>query len=392
MKKILKFILLTFASLMFVLHFNNLARASTSDEVHLTMGFSNLDSTSQLADQKLTLPRYQIYGLNQASLKRFDQADSDEKLCQTAFKAIKEDKITVLASLKPQSLSETMDLIVPKYAGYLVIAADNDGNPTTSTDANTTSVPSVISTDDSSETDSSGLTHYQVYAKYSVTTRKPYFFKYGKNAAGTLPLEGAKFVIYRLNNAGEELYLNKEGEFVKSISALENSDIVKFTSNSAGLVLYDGATLANGTYYFKEVQAPSGYTISKAAQKIKIEITDSQIKVNDTVLDQLYDGSLTDATVKKALPRVYNEKKPTTPKTPSKVIRTILGMLPHTGSSVEKKIADASPDEDIGNLWGMLPQTGEAKSFAFWLGLGIVIICLIRLFIIFKKKRKHEER
>ena len=67
-------------------------------------------------------------------------------------------------------------------------------------------------------------------------------------------------------------------------------------------------------------------------------------------------------------------------------------MLPHTGSSVEKKIADASPDEDIGNLWGMLPQTGEAKSFAFWLGLGIVIICLIRLFIIFKKKRKHEER
>ena len=66
MKKILKFILLTFASLMFVLHFNNLARASTSDEVHLTLGFSNLDSTSQLADQKLTLPRWTESGFVEA--------------------------------------------------------------------------------------------------------------------------------------------------------------------------------------------------------------------------------------------------------------------------------------------------------------------------------------
>ena len=171
------------------------------------------------------------------------------------------------------------------------------------------------------------------------------------------------------------IYRNNGG-FKASASPLSDDEIAKFTSNSAGLVMYDRESLDPGTYYFSEVQAPKGYRITDEARKIEVYIPKKMsdgVKVNGTALEGLYDQKLSDGAVSAAKPRIYNYSIENPPSNSGK---TNTPGKPTTPKSVKKK-----------GLWGMLPQTGESKSIMALLGIGI--ICLVVL--VSAKRRNYKE-
>ena len=275
--------------------------------------------------------------------------------------------------------NSSIDFIVPGCDAYLIVQTDENGVIENAGNNGTFTLPFVFLMNDDFKIDDQGRMWFQIKGKTSLVQRSAYFFKYGKNAGGELPLSDAKFVLYRLDGS-IKLYCTNNGGFKASASPLSDDEIAKFTSNSAGLVMYDRESLDPGTYYFSEVQAPKGYRITDEARKIEVYIPkkmSDSVKVNGTALEELYDQKLSDGAVSAAKPRIYNYSIENPPSNSGKTNTPGKPNTPTTPNSVKKK-----------GLWGMLPQTGEAKSIMALLGIGI--ICLVVLVSVKRRNYKEE--
>lgn len=89
-------------------------------------------------------------------------------------------------------------------------------------------------------------------------------------AATGKKLENAVFVLYRLNGETEEYY-KWDGADKKVTWVAENANPDKKTTDTSGKATFEG--LKEGTYYLKEITAPSGYNTLKDPVKVKIEAT-----------------------------------------------------------------------------------------------------------------------
>lgn len=126
-------------------------------------------------------------------------------------------------------------------------------------------------------------------------------FKYYDNNGHQTALPGAKFELYKANEAGTaagaEVKVAKESDTVYRQDA-SGTDII--VSPTDGKVQVKG--LKAGTYYLKETEAPEGY--NKLSDDIKIEITtvydESTGKLTSYKVDSTYNGKTTSGTEIKA--------------------------------------------------------------------------------------------
>lgn len=245
------------------------------------------------------------------------------------------------------------------------------------------------------------LDQIHLYPKNIGYLRDPYFFKYGKEnekIGGTgNPLEGAEFVLYRIEG-GEKLYLDLgpandlQNTWLPSSDPLKDDRISKFKSGKDGLVTTGGRLLASGTYYFEEVKSPQGYKISKANQAIKVVVPEHwekgkeklYVTVNGQEMLESPDGSVPEKAREKIEPRVYNYRHDETidtrpPTTQAQTPTKSAGSKQASGSSGRKKY---------------LPVTGEAKSLISLIGLlllGTAVLIWYRRKVAVKVKSKDEQ-
>lgn len=132
--------------------------------------------------------------------------------------------------------------------------------------------------------------YLHLYPKNISYGRKPWFMKVAYEKGGELaPVTGAKFALYRLNQGEKEYFLPGDtgdianSQWLKGITTgLERGNIEKlsahqiplFTSDKQGIVSLQGLSLPQGTYYFEEVQAASGYLLTPESQAIEVTIPD----------------------------------------------------------------------------------------------------------------------
>jgi LPXTG-motif cell wall-anchored protein len=332
---------------------------------------------------KLRAPTFEIYDISD----QFNEADDPKEFTAKfplggqsyAKNFIEKHSLKPLSRQTGNKANSSIDFIVPGCDAYLIVQTDENGVIENAGNNGTFTLPFVFLMNDDFKIDDQGRMWFQIKGKTSLVQRSAYFFKYGKNAGGELPLSDAKFVLYRLDGS-IKLYCTNNGGFKASASPLSDDEIAKFTSNSAGLVMYDRESLDPGTYYFSEVQAPKGYRITDEARKIEVYIPkklSDGVKVNGTALEELYDQKLSDGAVSAAKPRIYNYSIENPPSNSGKTNTPGKPNTPTTPNSVKKKV-----------LWGMLPQTGEAKSIMALLGIGI--ICLVVLVSVKRRNYKEE--
>lgn len=170
-----------------------------------------------------------------------------------------------------------------------------------------------------------------IETKSAIVTRVPYFFKYGRTLdQKETPLDGVKFVFYRLNNNQRE-YLTNDNNWQMVNDPLHDSAIKKIVSDENGLVALNDTKLAAGKYYFQEVATLKSFEISKLAKQIKVNIpavnSDDDvlpITINGQPLSKVSAGVMSDYTMKNAQPRILNyQKEP-----------TVLPDLPDTGVAI----------------------------------------------------------
>ncbi|MDT2831301.1 prealbumin-like fold domain-containing protein [Vagococcus carniphilus] len=162
-------------------------------------------------------------------------------------------------------------------------------------------------------------------------TPTAYFFKYSSGAYQK-PLENAVFIFYRMNAKNEKEYLTQ----VESTSwqVLTNKqEAMQFKSDSNGLVMLPHIILPVGTYYFEEIEAPLGFSITAESKKIPLVVSNKdqenvQMMLNHEILESKIAGELPKKVINQATPKVLNE-----PVTTSKEIPKIR-LLPKTGESV----------------------------------------------------------
>lgn len=267
------------------------------------------------------------------------------------------------------------------------------------------------------------LEQIHIYPKNVGYVRDPYFFKYGKNADGEDigPVEGAEFVIYREDEAGEKWYLDMSettdlrNKWVVSEDPLNDERVNKFVSDKDGLVNTGERFLPSGIFYFEEVKAAEGFVIEAEQRRIKIEIPEAWVDEDGNELPVLIDGQpmienpsgeVPEAAMEAATPRIYNlqetpdpepepEPEPSTSDpdpeptpsssepepsssseptpTPSTTIPSTRPSLPGTGTTTKPS--------------GVLPKTGAQKATVSV--LGIVILVGVG-FIIWRRKKVEE--
>ena len=110
--------------------------------------------------------------------------------------------------------------------GYGYVFAEN-GVIENAGDNGTFTLPFVFLMNDDFKIDDQGRMWFQIKGKTSLVQRSAYFFKYGKNAGGELPLSDAKFVLYRLDGS-IKLYCTNNGGFKASASPLSDDEIAQF--------------------------------------------------------------------------------------------------------------------------------------------------------------------
>lgn len=382
MKRLLKFTFMIAAFLAMSLFgvrqvFADDVDVSQEVHIHINLGL-NLSASADIS--RLRAPTFEIFDISQ----QFDAAEDQKEFTAKfplggqsyAKNFIERHSLKPLSRQTGNKANSSIDFIVPRCDAYLIVQTDENGVIENAGNNGTFTLPFVFLMNDDFKIDDQGRMWFQIKGKTSLVQRSAYFFKYGKNAGGELPLSDAKFVLYRLDGS-IKLYCTNNGGFKASASPLSDDEIAKFTSNSAGLVMYDRESLDPGTYYFSEVQAPKGYRITDEARKIEVYIPkklSDGVKVNGTALEELYDQKLSDGAVSAAKPRIYNYSIENPPSNSGK---TNTPGKPTTPNGVKKK-----------GLWGMLPQTGEAKSIMALLGIGI--ICLVVLTSVKRRNYKEE--
>ena len=250
------------------------------------------------------------------------------------------------------------------------------------------------------------LNQIHIYPKNVGYVRDPYFYKHGQDEEGNDlgPIAGAKFALYRLDDAGEKWYLDMSpttdlrNKWVQSEDPLNDDRVNIFTSDENGLVDTDERFLPSGTFYFEELQTVEGYTIDEAATKIEVVIPDSwtddegnyrPVLVNGQEMAENPSGEVPDSAQETHLPRVYNmkhsepvpptpepepepEPEPTpepTPKPEPTPISTSRPTLPNT----------AKPQT-------ILPKTGAEKATISLLGIAILAVVVA----IWRQRKKAE--
>lgn len=120
--------------------------------------------------------------------------------------------------------------------------------------------------------------------------------KYGEEIDGVKPvLKGAEFVIYRLNDDNKKEYAGiDDNGYVTGVWYSEEDGKVPanaghVTTNDSGVATVKGLDV--GTYYFKEVVAPDGYSINTTdtpyAVITKDNLSDNDATMTDTKLSSL---------------------------------------------------------------------------------------------------------
>lgn len=105
--------------------------------------------------------------------------------------------------------------------------------------------------------------------------------KYGEK---NQTLKGAEFVLYRMVDGKTEYAIIKDkyvtGEWTEDLNAVKDSHTIVTDENGVATV----KGLKEGTYYFKEVVAPDGYTINEKDSEVKITKTEAngQVTVGGT--------------------------------------------------------------------------------------------------------------
>lgn len=240
----------------------------------------------------------------------------------------------------------------------------------------------------------------ELYTKPITLTNRAYFYKYS-SGDDQKPLKGAQFVLAK-SEAGQTKYLNAtEDDFITSADPSSDKQIKKFVSAENGLVLCD-IFLAQGSYFFSEVKAPSGYEITSEAKKVEVEVhADMQITVKGQKLAELV-GGLVPSSFTEA-PKVLNDKKslkdePTTPQKPTDQNGKGEEDTPNKENMPNRSDKEATAGEKLsshktttakGNGGGMLAQLGENKSLISILGIMLVSFAAIALF---KQRKERSER
>lgn len=213
-----------------------------------------------------------------------------------------------------------------------------------------------------------------IYPKNVSYLRSPYFFKIGKKQDGSEePLAGAVFVLYRVDEEGNKLYLDMnpttamKNRWVNTSDPTTDPNISRYTSDQEGLVEMKEHYLPAGTYYLEEIQGVEGY--QKTENAIPVVIPESavdaegkpqSVKINDQVMDEKENDTVPEAAMVRKTPYVYNyEKKP----------------LPDTKGTTQTPSASA--------VSKLLPQTGEQRPIL----LGVIGIFLVMLTLYRIKRR-----
>lgn len=114
--------------------------------------------------------------------------------------------------------------------------------------------------------------------------------KYGDNKQ---TLKGAEFVLYRENKDGEKEFAKIDNGYVTGEWTKDEAQATHVTTNDKGVATVKGLDV--GTYYFKEVVAPDGYSINETPSQVEITKTGEEgnvtvggaTKMTDTKLASL---------------------------------------------------------------------------------------------------------
>ncbi len=222
----------------------------------------------------------------------------------------------------------------------------------------------------------------ELYTKPIKLTSCAYFYKYGVNGDKQVALADAQFILGQ-EVAGKKQYLaTDETSFVASDDPANDAQVKKFTSDEQGLVLHD-SELAPGQYFFSEVKAPNGYSISEAAKQIEVTVAaDMQITVAGVQLVELVAGMVPSSftTAPKVLNYAISEDKPEqTPTVPT-----------DNGNNNNPSFDNGGTKGS--SVGGMLAQLGEKKGLVSLIGILLVSFAVVE-FIRQRKERsgKHEE-
>lgn len=227
-----------------------------------------------------------------------------------------------------------------------------------------------------------------LYPKNVSYLRSPYFYKVDAQLKAQAPLTGAKFVLYR-QTADKKEYLAEEttttGEntWVTKMAASPLSDarLAVFASDQTGLVDTDSHFLPAGTYYFEEVQAPTGYQLSAASKEIPVVIPptwDTLVTVNGQVMAERIAGEIPLRAQESKTPQVINSKT-APPIKPDTTLLPITPLPPTPSTPVTSPTPVTATPVSLPDTKGqspLLPRTGSTKT-GFWLiGLSLIITAI----------------
>ncbi|WP_461226310.1 prealbumin-like fold domain-containing protein [Lacticaseibacillus suihuaensis] len=228
----------------------------------------------------------------------------------------------------------------------------------------------------------------EAYPKPVTETAAVYFYKYATLVDGAkTPLAGAAFVLARTHD-GSRQYLSTDGGWVTSTAPRTDKAVRKLRSDASGAVLLENIRLPAGRYWFREVRAPQGFTITAAARRVSLRVTATDLWLNGHRLANLLDGHIQNGESGRAGLRVYNPQKPAGP--PGKETTPPTPATPSTPSTKPPATTHHSFWPHLPITGGWLPQTGEARS-AMAL-LGIVIIGIALYFWFHTKTNKSEKQ
>lgn len=218
-------------------------------------------------------------------------------------------------------------------------------------------------------------TEVDLHLKDADYQRDPYFYKFAKNLDGTeMPLAGAAFVLYRLEN-DQRYYLTnqrteEENHWRISENPLVDTQVEKFESDVNGLVLADQLRLSSGTYYFEEVKTASGYEINQASKAIKVIIPnswDQSVTIADQEMEERVAGTIPSNVQKLQRPRVYNQQFSN---------ENNRGRLPNALGHDSSYPSSTTRARSNTTSSRRLPSTGEAKMTISFIGFLLVMMII----------------
>ncbi|WP_461213447.1 pilin N-terminal domain-containing protein [Lacticaseibacillus sp. GG6-2] len=275
------------------------------------------------------------------------------------------------------------------YAAYLIVEVSVDPQAELNVDLTKKASPILINLPVS--VNDQQLDQLHIYPKNVGYVRDPFFFKYGVQLDGKqVRLPGAVFALYRLDEAGNKLYLDMapvtdlKNSWVQSATPLTDPKVNLFTSDKDGLVNTGERFLPSGTYYFEELKAPDGY--QKLDKPVKVEVPETwydedgnflPVLINGEAMDETQSGVVQPATIAKGKPRVYNYQQPKLPDTDSTKPGTT-ATTPSPGSQ--------TPSTPGSTPTSLLPNMGSAFT---WLGVAVGLALILLAWLLWHKRQAH---